>query len=181
MDRPILALIDFSDAAPAVVRTSVELARTQNRPLWLLHVAETLLRESEGFERDGSAEVTVAASPDFPVESEREFRAIRRKLDILELETTRLGVRASTIMLPADRGGLRNPTALILEQIERAKPALVVMGSHGHGRLYQLLIGSMSDKVLRSARCPVVIVPTTVEPEAASPGASAPPDSEPPL
>jgi nucleotide-binding universal stress UspA family protein len=179
MDRPILALIDFSDAAPAVVRTAVELARTQSRPLSLLHVAQNLLRESGESEQDDSGELRITASSESPAESERELRAIRRKLEILELQTTRLGVRVSSIMLPADGGTLRNPTALILEQIERATPAFVVMGSHAHGRLYQLLVGSMTDRVLRSARCPVVIVPSTVAAESGSTPSPPPPAGEP--
>ena len=36
---------------------------------------------------------------------------------------------------------------------------MIVMGSHGRGAVRQLLIGSVSEGVLRAAECPVLIVP----------------------
>ncbi|WP_326835000.1 universal stress protein [Amycolatopsis rhabdoformis] len=37
--------------------------------------------------------------------------------------------------------------------------AMLVVGSHGHGRLLRLLVGSVSAHCLRESRCPVVVVP----------------------
>ncbi|MGW4488961.1 universal stress protein [Amycolatopsis sp. NPDC004368] len=47
--------------------------------------------------------------------------------------------------------------------------AMLVVGSHGHGRLLRLLVGSVSAYCLREAHCPVVILPagTVEKPEAA--------------
>jgi len=50
------------------------------------------------------------------------------------------------------------PARAILEAAESAD--LVVMGSRGHGALKGVLLGSVSQKVLHHASCPVVIVPT---------------------
>jgi hypothetical protein len=36
---------------------------------------------------------------------------------------------------------------------------MIVMGSHGHGALFNLLMGTVCNGVLRKARCPVVVVP----------------------
>jgi len=36
---------------------------------------------------------------------------------------------------------------------------MIVMGSHGHGALYELLVGSITQGVLKAAKCPVVVVP----------------------
>ncbi|MEO8353471.1 MAG: universal stress protein, partial [Chthoniobacteraceae bacterium] len=36
---------------------------------------------------------------------------------------------------------------------------MIVMGSHGHGSFYELLVGSVTSGVLRDARCPVLVVP----------------------
>ena len=47
----------------------------------------------------------------------------------------------------------------ILDEAERLHADLIVVGSHGHGRLYDMLIGSVSEGVLRKARVPVAIVP----------------------
>jgi nucleotide-binding universal stress UspA family protein len=33
------------------------------------------------------------------------------------------------------------------------------MGSHGHGALFEFLVGSVTNGVLKSAKCPVLVVP----------------------
>jgi nucleotide-binding universal stress UspA family protein len=40
-----------------------------------------------------------------------------------------------------------------------ASANLLVLGSHGHSRLYHTVLGSVSDECVRSAVCPVVVVP----------------------
>jgi nucleotide-binding universal stress UspA family protein len=63
-----------------------------------------------------------------------------------------------------------HPTVTIArESVEgRAAPALIraaadadllVLGSHGHGRLFHAVVGSVTDECIRSATCPVVVVP----------------------
>ncbi|MEU0679942.1 universal stress protein [Streptomyces albogriseolus] len=49
-----------------------------------------------------------------------------------------------------------HPPAVLIEASEGA--ALVVVGSHGHGRIAGTLLGSVSQRVAHHARCPVVIV-----------------------
>jgi nucleotide-binding universal stress UspA family protein len=51
------------------------------------------------------------------------------------------------------------PAQLILAQAEVEQADYIIMGSHGHTALYDLLVGSTTHQVLRKARCPVVIVP----------------------
>ncbi|MDP6437587.1 MAG: universal stress protein [Gammaproteobacteria bacterium] len=36
---------------------------------------------------------------------------------------------------------------------------IVIVGSHGRGALRQLLVGSISEEVLRHAKCPVIVIP----------------------
>src|SRR5436190_6887726 len=44
---------------------------------------------------------------------------------------------------------------------EAARDAdLLVLGSHGHGRLYHAVLGSVAEACVRAATCPVVVVPT---------------------
>jgi nucleotide-binding universal stress UspA family protein len=44
----------------------------------------------------------------------------------------------------------------IMDQADELEPALMVMGTHGRSGLRKLLMGSVAEKVLRHARCPVM-------------------------
>lgn len=51
-----------------------------------------------------------------------------------------------------------NPGQLIAEQADKGKFDLVVMGSHGHGSLKGLVMGSVATNVLAHCSVPVLIV-----------------------
>ena len=50
------------------------------------------------------------------------------------------------------------PYEEIVKIADKEGAGLIVMGSHGKGIIQELLIGSTSEKVLRKAKCPVLIV-----------------------
>jgi nucleotide-binding universal stress UspA family protein len=59
------------------------------------------------------------------------------------------------------------PATVILEVAEELKPDLIVIGSHGRSGLDHLLIGSVTERVLRKADLPVLVVRGPLsEPEA---------------
>ena len=47
----------------------------------------------------------------------------------------------------------------ILREAARMNSDLIVIGSHGHGVLYEAVIGSVAAGVIRHAVCPVMVVP----------------------
>ena len=49
--------------------------------------------------------------------------------------------------------------AEIIEQAKEAKADLIVLGSHGRSGFEHLLLGSTTERVLRRAHCPVLVVP----------------------
>jgi nucleotide-binding universal stress UspA family protein len=53
----------------------------------------------------------------------------------------------------------QSPAAGILQAVEHHEPDLLVMGTHGGGRLRRALIGSVANRVLHETRCDVLIVP----------------------
>lgn len=48
----------------------------------------------------------------------------------------------------------------ILKQADKLEAQMIVMGSHGRGAIYKMLVGSVSEGVLHGAQCPVLVVPT---------------------
>jgi nucleotide-binding universal stress UspA family protein len=61
------------------------------------------------------------------------------------------------IVEAAVRGG--NPVQEILEEAVRGHADLIVIGTHGRSGFEHLLLGSVAEKVLRKATCPVMTVP----------------------
>jgi nucleotide-binding universal stress UspA family protein len=51
-----------------------------------------------------------------------------------------------------------DPAAEIVAEANRRKAGLIIMGSRGHSDLKNLVMGSVSHKVLQLAECPCVIV-----------------------
>lgn len=47
----------------------------------------------------------------------------------------------------------------IITVSESIKAELIILGSHGHGSLFKLLVGSATKAVLNHASCPVLIIP----------------------
>lgn len=94
----------------------------------------------------------MAPGPDPEVAAELEDRTRREQSDELTRLLDRLGVPAQAEVVIGDAGETICSVAAELEA------DLVVIGSHGHGRLKTMLLGSVSQHVLQHASCPVLAV-----------------------
>ena len=139
----ILVPVDFSDITGPAIDAAAGLAAGTGAGLTLLHVADPE-PEFIGYDagpqsvRDGVA---------------KQLHDRHRELQALEKGLQGRGVRASALLVRGDAAGK------ILEESARLKADLIVMGSHGRGALSHLLVGSVTDGVLRKSACPVVVVP----------------------
>ena len=77
----------------------------------------------------------------------------KTQLDRLRENLTREGLRA----FAHDREG--TVAEQILETARCVSADLIVMGSHGHGSVYNLLIGSVTEGVLKGSDRPLLLVP----------------------
>jgi nucleotide-binding universal stress UspA family protein len=92
--------------------------------------------------------------PALPV-VESMVRSATRQLGKWKALVESRGLTAVTICLSG-----ASPSEIIVAQAKSLCADYVVMGSHGHGSLYDLLVGSTTGGVLRRAACPVVVVPS---------------------
>lgn len=51
------------------------------------------------------------------------------------------------------------PGREILAAIDRLDPEIVVVGSHGHGAVYDLVVGDVTEALLRGSTRPILILP----------------------
>jgi universal stress protein A len=82
---------------------------------------------------------------------EAHAEAEKRLTDMLEAE-----VPPSVEVNPIVREG--KPEAVILEVAKERKIDMIVMSTHGHSGVKRALLGSVAERVVRSAPCPVLVV-----------------------
>jgi nucleotide-binding universal stress UspA family protein len=141
----VLGCVDFSDASDAVVVEAVRLARSAGNRLHLIHVA--------------AGEPALAGYDEGPVAAHtRDDRA--HELTDEHHRLRELAATYATDGLEIVPLLIMGPTVeTILAEAERIDAATIVIGSHGHGALRKLLLGSISQGVVRHSPRPVVIVP----------------------
>lgn len=141
--QAILACVDFSDVEAEVVATAMSLAKAFGGELHLLHVGEPE-PAFVGYEvGPKTVRDQVAAT----------LREQHRRIEAIAAEAAQQGLRAHPHTL-------RGPYAeTILREAEQLRADVIVLGSHGHGRLHALLVGSVAEGVLRGAKVPVLVVP----------------------
>lgn len=141
--KTILAPIDFSSATETVVEEAANLARAMEGKVVLLTVLQppAITNEYSALV-DNLAEIMAAG----------EENAARRLAEI-ESKLKAAQVPVETVQLNGP------PIRLIVEQAKELGASYIVMGSHGHTALYDLLVGSTTHGVLMRASCPVVITP----------------------
>lgn len=140
--RKILVPVDFSEHSDLALKTAAALSQTYEAPLRLIYVYEPLaLAVPEGYVVFSEAQLS------------RMFDEFRRGLDkqkqaaeaagALKVEALMLhGFAADEIRIMAAEDGFD----------------LIVMGTHGRRGLSHLILGSVAERVVRTAPCPVLTV-----------------------
>lgn len=142
--KTILAPVDFSSVTPQVVDAAVELAQDCGGTVVLLHVASLPAVVGDYAMPSGSVVDLIAAIEE----------AADQHLKGLDESLQRRGVDARSIR----RTGVA--VAEILAEARTLSADYIVIGSHGHTALYDLLVGSTTNAIVKRAPCPVIIVPT---------------------
>ena len=134
-----LVPIDFSRGADKAFDYALKLTRERQAKLYALHVvpAELIYPPTGG-------------RFDFYHLMERDARANFAKL------TKRKGVKPQECELVLARG--TDFADIIVHQAKKLGASMIVMGSHGRTGLRRFLLGSVAERTLRYASCPVLIV-----------------------
>lgn len=139
----VLVATDFSESANAAVDTAVDLARHFDAQLVLLHAYNVEI-------------------PIVPAIRRREFRPevyfgqigeeARARVEEAVRQIREMGVRAVGVALD-------EPAALaIVGEAERRGVDVIVLGTRGLTGLKHVALGSVADRVIRMASCPVMTV-----------------------
>jgi nucleotide-binding universal stress UspA family protein len=141
----ILIAVDGSDPSNHALREAIALAQSQHSALRIVHVADEVTLNWEGEYADMSA----------VLESFRESG--RRVLEKAQNLAREAGVEPEAKLLEIQTFGHRI-SDLIVEEAKDWPADLIVIGAHGRRGLHDMLLGSVSDGVVRRATVPVLLV-----------------------
>lgn len=139
----ILVAVDFSSVTDRVMDIARDLASRTASHVYVLHVAEP---EPDFVGYDVGPDVV---RDQVAEEYRREHRQVQRLADSL-----RSGNVGATALLM--QGSI---VETIIREADRLDADLVVVGSHGHGAVFDLLVGSISEGLVRRSSRPVLVVP----------------------
>ena len=139
--RRILCPIDFSDHSRRALDHAIAIARWYESTVMALHV----------FSPTPVAAVPLVSEPILLAPVDRDQLLARTKA-FAETESAP-GVALEAVVREGNTAGE------ILEQAASMQADLLVIGTHGRSGFDRLLLGSVAEKVLRKASCPVLTVP----------------------
>lgn len=133
----VLCPIDFSDTSHHALAHAAALARWHDAQLTMLFVYPYL---------------PAIDLPPLPLEDEERANLLARMRDLAAIVPR--DVRVDCQVQEA-----RLVHEAIVSQVEATETDLLVMGTHGRSGFQRLILGSVTEKVIRNVKCPTLIVP----------------------
>jgi nucleotide-binding universal stress UspA family protein len=150
----LLVGIDLSESTEKIVNKAEEIAKAFSAKVWLMHVA---MPEPSDLYNTGYAPDSIGLEMDPQTfrdslakrfhKEHRQLQEIAARLRKAGLDTTALLVQGATV-------------ETILKEASKLDVEMIIVGSHGRGAMYQLLMGGVCEGVIRKSECPILVVPT---------------------
>jgi nucleotide-binding universal stress UspA family protein len=141
--RRIVHPTDFSPAAGAAFGKAIELAKANRASLAIVHVLPTLPMVADAYMAASAYSEMLGA----------QRRQAEKARDRLVRRARAAGVRVTGQIL-----NFGPVSESIVRFAKRQRAGLIVMGTHGHGVLAKILLGSVAERVIGRASCPVMTV-----------------------
>ena len=180
-DSPLTTILvptDFSAGSAQAWKTARSVAQTTGAELILLHVlpatpldVEQIYREEERFAelraRQAAHQLGIPRTDEPPAhphvfhgplfdDTVKDFSEAGRAWATMLEEWADAGQHDGIKVRTVLRVGV--PHVEILEAAKEERATLVLLATHGRGEIHRLLVGSVADKVIRMAACPVMTI-----------------------
>jgi nucleotide-binding universal stress UspA family protein len=142
--KSILVPIDFSRAAGKAMEYGIMLARQFNAELYLLHIVSDI----------GQSSVDYALPKD--VLDDYKKKSLESSRQKMQDEIGKYPEAKGLKIITEVSVGL--PYQEILDAAEKNKIDLIVINTHGRSAILHQIMGSVAERVLRSAKCPVMLI-----------------------
>ena len=141
--KNILVTINFEKNEKLLIDKAFQLAESFNSKIWLIHIAAPD-PDFVGYEvgpqniRDSSAS-----------ELRKEHKQLQTYTDTLKKK----GVRAEGLLVQGAT------IEMILEEAKKLNVDIIIAGHHEHDFFYKAFVGSVSGKIVKKSKIPVLIIP----------------------
>ena len=139
----ILVAVDLSPASAKVIEAARGVADLTGASIYVLHVVESE-PDFIGYDADPE-DLRARTAADFPLEYQGVL-ALTKKLQDEGLDAIDWLVRGPAV-------------ETTLKLADKLNVGLFIVGTHGHGSVYDVLIGSYSAEIIRKTKLPVLVVP----------------------
>jgi len=149
--KKILLPIDFSDASTTLLQYGVYLAEKYDARLFIVFVMEDPIILA-GFSYPNYSELPITDIPYNQLEEDLTTNARDRMENFLDKNMTSEGVAYQSTIL------FGHVAEEIIDYADRETIDLIVIGTHGFKGLNRMLLGSVAEKVVKLAPCPVMTI-----------------------
>jgi nucleotide-binding universal stress UspA family protein len=141
--KTVLVATDFSETSDVALRYGKALAEAFGASLHVLHVVQEPFAQPWAVEAYGFSLATL---------QEEWVREAKARIEKTLTEDERASYRAELVTL------LGHPVVEILKYAGEHRVDLMVIGTHGRGPLGHMVMGSVAERIVRKAPCPVLTV-----------------------
>lgn len=142
-NKNIIIAIDFTENIELIINQIQNIITTENSKIWLIHI---IAPEPDfiGYETGPQTERNHIA---FRFREEhRQLQEIAEKLRQNNFESTALLVQGPTI-------------ETLIKESKKLKSDLIILGNHRKSGLTKVLIGSITEGIIKNAPCPILVIP----------------------
>jgi len=142
--RNVVIATDFSPMAQSAFGLGLAVARAAGARLTICHAVPLAVAIYAG--------VPIGLRPELEATLRAKEARDRRRAGRLVRRAEEEGLKATAVIEEGDAANV------VLAGARRTKADLIVAGSHGRGGAAHLLLGSVAERIVRNAPCPVLIV-----------------------
>lgn len=158
----ILVPVDGSNASISAVKKSIEIGKKYNSTIKLISVVKsTESRKEKRNENLWSAVDGSIITESIELEKKLESKYVENSQMLLEQIVTKLdfnGIRVEKEVL------IGEPFEKIVDTAKNGNFDLIVMGNRGFSKVKRFFVGSVTQKVISEAPCPVLVIRSHFEP-----------------
>jgi nucleotide-binding universal stress UspA family protein len=144
--KKILVPVDFSDGARPAIEMAATMAHTFGASIELLHV----------WQPPPLIPLTMVIMPSAPDAEPVNMEELARSTAGAQMKDLAARQHEQGVKEVRSRVGIGNPAHEIVDLAELGHFDLIVMGTHGRTGLAHAVLGSVAEKVVRRAKCPVL-------------------------